>query len=67
MCTKVPVTIRAVIQRISRKLKKSNHRLKSNRRGAFWVVDGRSNVTPIGSIEEFARAHGCLELFEQIE
>ena len=71
---RVPVSVRAVIQRINRRLKKDGQRLVANRAavaglGAYVLAStesGRLIETQV-DLEKLARREHALELWEEIE
>jgi hypothetical protein len=74
--TKIPITKRALIQRINRKLKPQYERMQSCRRNSRWwrdlgdlyVVDTYRNAirnTHV-DVEKYAREIGVLQPFEQV-
>ncbi len=74
---RVPVTVRAVIQRINRRLEKDGQRLKASRFatsyradiGLYFIVSiksGRLIETRI-ILEELARREHALDLWEEIQ
>lgn len=71
----VPVTHRALVQRINRALKKDNKNLKAARSekvsqelGGYFVVDLHRNavVSKDVDLEEFGRELGALQKFERL-
>jgi len=74
--TKVPVTMRALTQRINRTLRKGNDILKATRGdgrarqelGDFYVVDGRRNVVIEKDVdpEALGRELGVLADYEEV-
>jgi hypothetical protein len=74
--TKVPVTERALIQRINRKLEPGLERLKMSRTehmeqqiGRYWVLDLNRNFVrhPHVNLETYARELGVLREWEAVE
>jgi hypothetical protein len=74
--TKIPLTKRALIQRINRKLRRQDERLCSCRRasrawrelGDYYIVDTHRNMirdTGI-DVEKYAKQIGALQPFEQV-
>ena len=72
---KVPITVRALIQRINRKLKPDNQQLKVTRGqrwrsnlGDYYIVDTyRNNIVNSGiDPESYGRKLGCIEAYETV-
>lgn len=69
-----PVTKRALIARLRRKLAKEAEYLHATREGTrsrqelgeFYVVDSRNWIRGGGSLEELAREHGVFQPWERL-
>jgi len=69
---KIPITKRALVQRINRHLRKSNEALRGKRdgnTGEYYLVDfGRNTVVQdVVAIEKLGRELGVLKPFERLE
>jgi hypothetical protein len=74
--TKVPVTTRALIQRINRKLSSEMMQLKTTRGerwrndlGDYYIIDVNKNIVVRAhlDLEELSRELGCLSPWEKLE
>lgn len=66
---KKPVSRRALVQRINRKLAKRGHRLKAGRGegvGDYYIAKGKQ-ITPHVNIERLGRDMGVLHPYERLE
>jgi hypothetical protein len=68
---KIPVTSRALHQRINRKLKKDGEQLRAYRRGrgGYYVLDLERNFVVHGHVkpEQLGRRVGVLQPWERVE
>lgn len=74
--TKVPVTTRALIQRINRKLSSEMMQLKTTRGerwrndlGDYYIIDVNKNIVVRAhlDLEELSKELGCLSPWEKLE
>jgi hypothetical protein len=64
--SKVPITLRALIQRLNRKLAHEGERLVATRTGGYYLIEGQRVVEKEVDLIKVARTLGVLRPWEEV-